>query len=186
MASRPSRTYSLGEVMKLTGAKRPQIEYWVRKGIIRGEFEDGGTGLPRQFVFRNLVEVAVGLDLNLLGVSTDIMYDMVNALRYGDVETDIRTQWFVKMTGARRPPPRFTPAQKREMKAALEHSHANTPLEDRCCAELNDDGTLKLLKLLRAYVDAGVSDAEVRKALLGVAREHLREHQQWEEEYEGL
>src|SRR6266446_2503718 len=98
-APRSRKTYSLGDVMRLTGAKRPQIEYWVRKGIIRGEFEDGGTGLPRQFVFRNLVEVAVGLDLNLLGVNTDVMYRMVDALRYGDVETDVRTPWFVQATG---------------------------------------------------------------------------------------
>ena len=90
------------------------------------------------------------------------------------------------MTGPRRPPPRLTAAQRREMKAEFEKARANTPLEDHCCAELNDDGTLKLLKLLRAYVEAGVSEAEIRKALLGVAREHLREHQEWEEQYNGL
>src|SRR5258706_11506076 len=99
-APRSRKTYSLGDVMRLTDAKRPQIEYWVRKGIIRGEFEDGGTGLPRQFVFRNLVEVSVGLDLNLVGVNTEVMSSMVETLRCGDVETDVRTPWFVSMTAA--------------------------------------------------------------------------------------
>jgi hypothetical protein len=31
----------------------------------------------------------------------------------------------------------------------------------------------------RFTVDAGVRDAEISNALLGVAREHLREHQEW-------
>ena len=63
---------------------------------------------------------------------------------------------------------------------------SSTPLEDRCCAELNDDGTLKLLKVLRAYVDAGVSEAEMKRGLLAVAREHQRERRQWEQEYDDL
>src|SRR5712692_4024207 len=56
--NRPSRTFprEQGCAIRI----RPQIEYWVRKHIIRGEFESG-TGLPRQFVFRNLVEVSVAL-----------------------------------------------------------------------------------------------------------------------------
>lgn len=184
-SKRPSpKIYSLGEVMRLTGAKRPQIEYWVRKSIIRGEFEDGGTGLPRQFVFRNLVEVAIALDLNRLGVNTEVMSAMVDAVRYGDVDADVRTPWFARMTAPRRPL-RFSKAPKHDMKAALAAADA-IPLEDRCCAELNDDGTLTLLKLLRAYVDAGVSDVEIRKALLAVAREHVREHQQWRQDYDAL
>src|ERR1700730_3962266 len=69
---------------------------------------------------------------------------------------------------------------------ALAGRMANPRREDMCCAYLNDDGTLKLLRLLRAYVDAGVSDAEIRKGLLGVAREHLRENKQWKKEYDGL
>jgi hypothetical protein len=39
---------------------------------------------------------------------------------------------------------------------------------------VNDDGTLKLLRLLRAYVKEGVSNAEARKGLMVVAGEHLR------------
>ena len=182
------KVYTLADVMRLTGAKRPQIEYWVRKSIIRGEFDDGGTGLPRQFIFRNLVEVAVALDLNLLGVNTDVMGSVMNTLRYGDVETDVRTPWFVEATRPR-PLPRLSHAKKRRLRAAEAKALAaatSTPLEDRCCAELNDDGTLKLLKLLRAYVDAGVSEAEKKRGLLAVAREHQREHQQWEQEYDDL
>jgi len=68
-ALRSRKVYSLADVVRLTGAKRPQIEYWVRKDILRGEFE-GGQGLPRQFVFRNLVEVSIALRLTTLGIST--------------------------------------------------------------------------------------------------------------------
>jgi hypothetical protein len=59
-----------------------------------------------------------------------------------------------------------------------------TPREEHCCAELNDDGTLKLLRLLCAYLDEGVSDAEARKGLMAVAREHLRNHRRWEKQNE--
>ena len=172
----PQRVYSLSDVMRLTGAKRPQVEYWVRKAIICGEFE-GGTGLPRQFVFRNLVEATIALELAALGVNTETADRVASQLRYGDVDADIRTPAFV---GNSAPHRRRMPLSKRQQNAAWGlDDNDPTPLEDRCCAELNDDGTLKLLKLLRAYVDAGVSDAEIRKGLLAVAREHNREHRRW-------
>jgi DNA-binding transcriptional MerR regulator len=187
MKSRQSpRTYLLAEVMGLTGAKRPQIEYWVRKGLIRGEFEQG-TGLPRQFVFRNLVEIAIAVELTELGVSTEAISSILDKLRYGDVETDVRTPWFVEMT--RRPaiePPKMSRKDLREARAALKASMDATPLEERCCAELNDDGTLKLLKLLRAYIDAGVRVAQARKALMAVAKEHIQDHERWARENEAF
>ncbi len=159
----------------------------MRKGIIRGEFEDCGTGLPRQFVFRNLVESLVALYLNELGVGTQVTYAILDALRSGDIESDVRTPWFVEMT--RQPagpsPRRLKTATRRQLKAAID-AERETPLEDRCCAEFNDDGTLKLLKLLRAYVDSGTSEATRMKGLLSVAREHLREEKQWNREYAAL
>lgn len=184
-----SPVYALADVIRLTGAKRPQIEYWVRKGILRGEFEMGGTGLPRQFVFRNLVESAIALDLNALGAGTEVMSEVLDALRVGDIESDVRTPWFAAMVPRRAaaapPPPPLSPAERRELKARMK-ALDETPREQRCCAELNDDGTLKLLKLLRAYVDAGASDTTQMKGLLAVAREHLRQQKQWQREYETL
>jgi hypothetical protein len=53
----------------------------------------------------------------------------------------------VEVTAVPRPA-KFAKAQVREMKAAVE-SIPWQPIEDRCCAELNDDGTIKLL--MRAY-----------------------------------
>jgi hypothetical protein len=183
--------YSLADVMRLTGTKRPQIEYWVRKSIIRGEFE-AGTGLPRQFVFRNLVETSIALELSELGVGTDVVGPMVDVVRYGDAESDIRTPWFVQMTGQKRnspPAPPLTPEQRREQKRglkAIQDYWKNTPLEDTCCADLNDDGTLKLLRLLRAYVESGATPETRMKGLLAVARDHLRDERKWHREYEAL
>jgi DNA-binding transcriptional MerR regulator len=179
-------TYPLADVIRLTGAKRPQIEYWVRKGLIRGEFEHG-TGLPRQFVFRNLVEIATAVDLTRLGLSTEAIDSLLDKLRYGDVETDVRTQWFVEATS--RPAIEYRKPSRKEMRDVRERMQAEddvTPREERCCAELNDDGTLKLLRLLRAYVNEGVSDVEARKGLMAVAREHLRDHRRWDKEREGF
>jgi DNA-binding transcriptional MerR regulator len=179
-------TYALADVIRLTGAKRPQIEYWVRKGLIRGEFEQG-TGLPRQFVFRNLVEISTAVDLTRLGISTESISSLLDSLRYGDVETDVRTVWFVEAT--KQPRVKYQkPSRKaeREIRERMQAYDDVTPREEWCCAELNDDGTLKLLRLLRAYFNEGVSDAEARKGLMAVAREHLREHRRWEREHEGL
>jgi DNA-binding transcriptional MerR regulator len=179
-------TYALADVIRLTGAKRPQIEYWVRKSLIRGEFEHG-TGLPRQFVFRNLVETATAVDLTRLGLSTETISSLLDKLRYGDVETDVRTTWFVGATS--RPPverPKLSRKEHREERERMQALDDVTPREERCCAELNDDGTLKLLRLLRAYFNEGVSDVEARKALMAVAREHLLEHRRWKRENEAF
>lgn len=175
-------TYALADVMRHTGAKRPQIEYWVRKGLIRGEFEHG-TGLPRQFVFRNLVEIATAVHLTKLGLNTEGISSLLNSLRYGDVEADVRTAWFVESTsrpaiGHREP----TQEEERELNERMKALDEITPREEHCCADLNDDGTLKLLRLLRSYTDEGVSDAAARKALLAVAREHIADGRRWEKE----
>ena len=178
--------YVLADAIRLTGAKRPQIEYWVRKGLIRGEFEHG-TGLPRQFVFRNLVEISVAVELTTLGLNTEAIGSLLDQLRYGDVETDVRTQWFASMTA--KPTVKYRrPSRKelREMEARSQAIDDLTPREERCCADLNDDGTLKLLRLLRAYVDAGVSHQESRKGLMAVAREHLRQHRKWGKDNEAF
>lgn len=137
--------YALADVMRLTGAKRPQIEYWVRKALISGEFEHG-TGLPRQFVFRNLVEASLAIELTVIGVSTDVARSMLSELRSGDIETDVRTHAFVGSTKPRtiKGPPKFTKKQQREMDEAYKVYDENTPREEMCCADLNDDGTLKL------------------------------------------
>jgi DNA-binding transcriptional MerR regulator len=179
-------TYALADVIRHTGAKRPQIEYWVRKGLIRGEFEHG-TGLPRQFVFRNLVEISTAVDLTRLGLSTEAIDSLLDELRSGDIETDVRTQWFVQATN--KPPMDYRKQSRKERREIREHLQALddvTPLEEQCCADLNDDGTLKLLRLLRAYVDEGVSGAEARKALMAVARGHLRQNRQWDKEREAF
>src|SRR6185436_4770779 len=110
--------YTLADVIRLTGAKRPQIEYWVRKHIIRGEFESAtGTGLPRQFVFRNLVEVSVALELSALGINTAITDRMIDQLRYGDVDTDVRTPWFDQMV------PRQSKRPRQLSRAELRRRH---------------------------------------------------------------
>ena len=186
MATPSPTTYALADVIRLTGAKRPQIEYWVRKSLIRGEFEHG-TGLPRQFVFRNLVEISIAVELTRLGLKTESIHSLLDSLRYGDVETDVRTDWFVRATS--HPAVQYPkPSRKevREMREQMQAIDDVTPREEQCCAELNDDGTLKLLRLLRAYVNEGVSDAEARKGLMAVAREHLREHRRWDREREDL
>lgn len=173
-------------MIRHTGAKRPQIEYWVRKSLIRGEFEHG-TGLPRQFVFRNLVEILTAVELTKLGLSTEAISSLLDSLRYGDLETDVRTAWFVGAT-SRPAIEHRKPSRKelREMRERVQAIDDATPLEEGCCAELNDDGTLKLLRLLRAYVNEGVSDAEARKGLMAVAREHLRDHRRWDKEREAF
>lgn len=186
MPTPTATTYVLADVTRLTRAKRAQIEYWVRKGLIRGEFEHG-TGLPRQFVFRNLVETSIAVELTALGLSTWAIFSLLDELRSGDVETDVRTAWFVEMTS--KPAIEYRKPSRKEMResdAAFQASRDNVPREEQCCAELNDDGTIKLLKLLRAYVEAGVSGEEARKALMGVAREHIRDGRRWVKANEAL
>ena len=84
----------------------------MRKHIIRGEFESG-TGLPRQFVFRNLVEVSVALELNALGINTDMTRAIIDQLRYGDVGSDVRTPWFAQMVPGGRQRPGLSRAELR-------------------------------------------------------------------------
>ena len=133
--------------------------------------------------------MSIALQLTTLRINTETAYVIINQLRYGDVESDIRTPWFAEaVPGRPRRQRRLSREEaRRQYKRWQKQADADpTPREGRCCAELNDDGTLKLLKLLRAYVEAGVSDEEIKRGLLGVAREHVRQHREWQKDYEAL
>ncbi len=56
--------YSLSDLCKLTGAKRSQIENWVRSGWLGFKGGPTGTGHHRRFSFANLVEAALGARLS--------------------------------------------------------------------------------------------------------------------------
>lgn len=60
------KRYSLADVMKTTGAKRSQVEYWTRVGVLVPAVQSDGTGVPRQFDFANLVQVALMLKLGVV------------------------------------------------------------------------------------------------------------------------
>ncbi len=57
--------YTLQDVIRLTGAKRSQVENWVRSGWLLPEGRvSSGTGENRLYSFRNLVDVAIAVRLS--------------------------------------------------------------------------------------------------------------------------
>ncbi len=68
MITSPVGSYYLADVVRLTGARRGQVENWVRGGWLKPEGPSssgpGGTGNYRTFSFRNLVDVALGVRLS--------------------------------------------------------------------------------------------------------------------------
>lgn len=57
-------SYSMSDAIRLTGAKRSQIENWVRSGWLVPKTAVGGTGNPREFSFANVVDISVGVRLS--------------------------------------------------------------------------------------------------------------------------
>jgi DNA-binding transcriptional MerR regulator len=75
-------TFQLGDVCALTGAKRSQVEYWVRKGVIVPDVvEADGAGKYRAFGLLNLVEFALAVRLNRLAVPVNLIASAVLRFR---------------------------------------------------------------------------------------------------------
>ncbi len=75
-------TFQLGDVCALTGAKRSQVEYWVRKGVIVPDLvEADGAGKYRAFSLLNLVEFALAVRLNRLGTPVNLIASAVLRFR---------------------------------------------------------------------------------------------------------
>jgi hypothetical protein len=69
---RGPRVYFLSDVMRVTGAKRSQVENWVRSGWLSPEGQSsengGGTGHHRTFSFANLVDIAIATRLSAVHI----------------------------------------------------------------------------------------------------------------------
>jgi hypothetical protein len=52
-------TFSLDDLCQWSGATPPQVEHWVRAGIIVPLRESGGRGQPRVFSMQNVIEAAM-------------------------------------------------------------------------------------------------------------------------------
>lgn len=77
------RIYSLGDVGKFTGVKRPQAQYWVKKLVVVPDYPaGGGTGNYNGFTFRNLVEFSIAR--NAEGLPIDDLKGALSSLRSVD------------------------------------------------------------------------------------------------------
>ena len=86
LAADGRRLYSLGDVCRLTGAKRSQVENWVRKGCVAPDYPTTGTGNQRGFTFRNLIEFRILVLLHELGLSLEHMRGALRGVRLADPE----------------------------------------------------------------------------------------------------
>jgi len=55
--------YSLRDLVALTGAKRSQVENWVRSRVLVPYIASVGTGLSREYTFEGVVVCAVAVEL---------------------------------------------------------------------------------------------------------------------------
>jgi hypothetical protein len=72
-------SYEMADVIRLTGAKRSQVENWCRSGLIAPAAPSPGTGIARRFDFVNLVEFAVAAELSRWGMPAPKMGEATGA-----------------------------------------------------------------------------------------------------------
>lgn len=62
-------TFGLAELCEWSAATGPQVEHWVRHGIIVPLQESEGRGSPRVFSLQNVIEAAMARELQSTGLS---------------------------------------------------------------------------------------------------------------------
>jgi len=69
------------ELLKMTGASKTQLNYWIRSDAVVPEVNAYGSGSRRVYNSRNIMEVAICKELNKFGLSPVIMKVVLDELR---------------------------------------------------------------------------------------------------------
>ncbi len=77
-----SRYFTAQEVIAFTGITYRRLDYWVRQGIIKASGRQKvGRGSPRLFVFRDIVEIRVALQLTEKGLRISALRECLKSIR---------------------------------------------------------------------------------------------------------
>lgn len=86
----PARTYSVAELMKITGMTRQQVSYWARLGIvvpsISQQSEMTGPGYRSLYAVTDVIEGLIVSELRRCGFSLQSVRKVVNRLKSEGIE----------------------------------------------------------------------------------------------------
>jgi hypothetical protein len=72
--------YSMRQMVEFTGAKRSQIENWVRSRVLVPHVASTGTGIARRYTFEALLACAVAVELNRYRIPSPEIKNVVHFL----------------------------------------------------------------------------------------------------------
>lgn len=75
------REFGGNDVLKITGATKTQLNYWIRAGAVVPEVDAHGSGRKRTYSLRNLIEVGVCMALADYSVPPSVMKAATDMLR---------------------------------------------------------------------------------------------------------
>lgn len=88
-------TYTGTAAAKIVGITYRQIDYWARTDLVRPEFNDGlGSGTPRRYTYRNLLELRMVKTLLDAGIRLDTVREVFEYLR-AHLDVDITSAHLV-------------------------------------------------------------------------------------------
>jgi DNA-binding transcriptional MerR regulator len=91
----PLHTYTGTAAAKIVGITYRQIDYWARTDLVRPEYNDGlGSGTPRRYTYRNLLELRMVKTLLDAGIRLDTVREVFEYLRE-HLDVDITTAHLV-------------------------------------------------------------------------------------------
>jgi DNA-binding transcriptional MerR regulator len=124
-------TFQLGDVCAFTGATRSHVEYWVRKGVIVPDaVAADGAGNYRGFSLLNLVEFALAVRLNRLGIPVKLIASAVLRFRefHSECEATYRRMTPAQVEWASARGASAAPVFTAEQRAALNEAFADACL----------------------------------------------------------
>lgn len=88
-------TFTGTAAAKIVGITYRQIDYWARTDLVRPEFNDGlGSGTPRRYTYRNLLELRMVKTLLDAGIRLDTVREVFDYLR-AHLDVDITSAHLV-------------------------------------------------------------------------------------------
>jgi len=75
------RTFSMSDLTQWSGATGPQVEHWVRQGLIIPLRASTGRGSERVFSLQNVIEAAIARQLTEAGIAVKPMQGVFSQLR---------------------------------------------------------------------------------------------------------
>ena len=82
------------ELLKITGATKTQLNYWIRSGAVVPEVDVHGSGRRRVYSNRNITEVGICVELNKFGLSPVVMKVAIDGLR-GKQPNEVKGKIFI-------------------------------------------------------------------------------------------